>query len=69
MPTQAMPEVQHLLTIKQAAARLGVSERTLWRLIAAWKFPHPVRINSAPRILLSDLEGYIAKLAADRPAK
>ena len=34
-----------LLTSQQVADRLAVSVRTLWRLVAAHKFPQPVRYN------------------------
>lgn len=60
-------EAQHLLTLNEAARRLTISRRTLERLIAEWKFPHPVKINRSSRVLLSDLNAYIAKMAAGRP--
>ncbi len=34
-----------LLTSRQVASRLSVSVRTLWRLVAAGKFPQPIRYN------------------------
>lgn len=34
-----------LLTSQQVADRLAMSVRTLWRLVAAGKFPQPVRYN------------------------
>ena len=34
-----------LLTSQQVADRLFVSTRTLWRLVAAVKFPQPIRYN------------------------
>jgi excisionase family DNA binding protein len=34
-----------LLTSKQVADRLNMSIHTLWRLVAAGKFPAPVRYN------------------------
>jgi excisionase family DNA binding protein len=34
-----------LLTSQQVAEKLAVSVRTLWRLVAAGKFPQPVRYN------------------------
>ena len=37
-----MPE---LLTAIQVAGRIGVSTRTLHRLVAAGKFPSPARVN------------------------
>lgn len=41
-PAAAAPE---LLTSQQVAHRMSVSVRTLWRLVAAGKFPQPVRYN------------------------
>lgn len=44
----AKPELANnseLLTSQQVASRLAVSVRTLWRLVAAGKFPQPVRYN------------------------
>ncbi|SDS31981.1 transcriptional regulator, AlpA family [Opitutus sp. GAS368] len=69
MATENSSEVQHLLTLNEAARRLNVSRRTLERLISQWKFPHPVKINHSSRVLLSDLEGYVAKLVAQRPSQ
>lgn len=34
-----------LLTSQQVASRLSMSVRTLWRLVAAGKFPQPIRYN------------------------
>jgi predicted DNA-binding transcriptional regulator AlpA len=34
-----------LLTSRQVADRLSVSVRTVWRLVAAGKFPQPIRYN------------------------
>jgi excisionase family DNA binding protein len=34
-----------LLTSQQVANKLAVSVRTLWRLVAAGKFPQPIRYN------------------------
>jgi predicted DNA-binding transcriptional regulator AlpA len=42
MERQAAPE---LITSQQVAERLSMSVRTLWRLVAAGKFPQPVRYN------------------------
>jgi len=67
MPESKPAEVQHLLTLDEAAERLTVSRRTLERLIEEWKFPHPVKINRSSRVLRSDLDSYIAKIATQRP--
>lgn len=34
-----------LLTSYQVAEKLSISMRTLWRLVAAGKFPQPIRYN------------------------
>jgi excisionase family DNA binding protein len=39
------PVGPELMTSQQVAERLSVSVRTLWRLVAAGKFPQPVRYN------------------------
>ena len=38
-----------LLTADEVAAMLGVSERTLWRLLSAGKVPQPVRFGRNTR--------------------
>lgn len=46
-----------MLTSKQVAARMDISVRTLWRLLAANKIPQPVRFNrKLVRWRLSDLK-------------
>lgn len=58
---QARPE---LLTTKQVAARLSMSERSVWRLVAAGKFPPPVRYNrKMVRWKAADIEAYARDLA------
>lgn len=52
-------EVSRLLNLNHAARLLTVSRRTLERLIADGKFPHPVKINRSSRVLRSDVERYI----------
>lgn len=66
MSSPEIAEVNHLLTLPQAARRLTISRRTLERLIADGQFPHPVKINRSSRVLLSDLESYVSKLVQRR---
>ena len=57
---QAGPE---LMTSQQVAGRLSVSVRTLWRLVAAGKFPQPVRYNrKLVRWKTADVTRYIESL-------
>jgi excisionase family DNA binding protein len=54
-------EVQHLLTVPQAAAQLQISRRTLERLIVERKFRYTVRIGRSVRILQSDIQDFITR--------
>ncbi len=57
---QATPE---LMTSQQVAECLSVSVRTLWRLVAAGKFPQPVRYNrKLVRWKSADVTRYIETL-------
>jgi predicted DNA-binding transcriptional regulator AlpA len=53
-----------LLTSKQVAGRLAMSVRTLWRLVAAGRFPPPVRYNrKLVRWKSADVTRYIDTLS------
>lgn len=54
-----------LLTSHQVAGRLAMSVRTLWRLVAAGKFPQPVRYNrKLVRWKSAEVNRYIESLSA-----
>ncbi len=58
---QGKPE---LLTSAQVAARLSMSVRTLWRLVALGKFPQPIHYNrKLVRWKAEDIEQYMRDLA------
>ena len=48
-----------LLSAEEVAAMLGVSERTLWRLLSAGKFTEPVRFGRSTRWRLADVKDWI----------
>jgi excisionase family DNA binding protein len=48
-----------LLSAEEVAAMLGVSERTLWRLLSAGKFPEPVRFGRSTRWRPADVKDWI----------
>ena len=53
-----------LLTSRQVASRLSVSVRTIWRLVAAGKFPQPVRYSrKLVRWKTADVRRYIETLS------
>lgn len=58
--TAAPPPRPRLLTMKQAAERLAVSERSVWALIDAGELPRIVVGRRAVRIDPADLEQFIA---------
>lgn len=66
MSSHQPAEVYHLLTLPEAASRLTQSRRTLERMIADGRFPPPIKINTASRVLLSDVERYLAKRIEER---
>lgn len=55
-----------LLSVREAAHRLGVSRRTLEREVCRKKFPPPMKIGAKSVYLVSDVESYVARLKADR---
>jgi excisionase family DNA binding protein len=66
MPTDLAPQtnvagVRLLLTIREAAAALAISERTLWTLTDTGAVPC-VRVGRSVRYAPADLENYIARL-------
>ena len=56
MNTQTAPI---LLTADEVAAMLGVSERTLWRLLSAGKVPKPVRFGRNTRWREAEVKEWI----------
>lgn len=48
-----------LLNAEEVAAMLGVSERTLWRLLSAGKVPKPVRFGRSTRWRLTEVKEWI----------
>jgi excisionase family DNA binding protein len=58
----------YLLSVREAAHRLGVSRRTLEREVCRKKFPPPMKIGSKSVYLVSDVERYVQSLLAQREA-
>lgn len=56
--TSPAPIVEKLLTYKQAGELLGVTERTVWTLVADGELP-AVRFGRSVRIDPADLRAYI----------
>jgi excisionase family DNA binding protein len=60
-------ECRKLITYKEAAHILGISSRTLYRLVDLGKTPRPVKLGTCTRFLRAEIEGYIETLKAKRP--
>ena len=54
-----------LLSVPEAARRLGVCRRTLERLIAAKKFPARLKIGRRSLVAASDVGAFVAKLKTE----
>lgn len=64
-----MAEEVVLLTAREVAGRLRVSERTVQRLARGKKFPSAFKAGRAWRIPLVDVEEYIRKQRSDHHAE
>ena len=62
--TSDMPSQRLLLTVREAAATLALSERKLWDLTRREGLP-AIRIGRAKRYRLVDLEEWVRKQQAD----
>jgi excisionase family DNA binding protein len=57
MQTEQAPPV--LIDAAELARQMGISERTLWRLLSARKVPEPVRIGRNTRWRLAEVSRWI----------
>jgi len=55
-----------LMSLPRAAARLDISVRGLYRLIARKELPQPVKIGGASKLFASDLNTYMEGLKKQR---
>ena len=60
-------EDNHVLTVKEVAARFRVCRRTIEREIAAGRFPAPIRIGRSLRFTEADLSAFEAKSKSETP--
>lgn len=55
-----------LITAKQLADLLAVSERTVWRLDSAGKLPLPIRVGGSVRWRNSEIQRWLLAKCPDR---
>jgi excisionase family DNA binding protein len=58
METQENILQECAISVKDAAMMLGVSPRTIWRMIADGQLT-PLRVRGSTRLLLSQISGYL----------
>lgn len=51
-----------LISLPRAAARLDISTRGLYRLIANDELPRPIKVGGSSKLCESDLDAYIERL-------
>ena len=54
-----------LLNVGQVADKLGVSPRTVWRLVSGGKLPQPVAIGRCRRWHRADVEAFVDSLISN----
>lgn len=52
---------QNLIGVAEVAVILGVSKRTIYRLVSAGEFPAPIRIRASSRWRRSTVNAWIAE--------
>ena len=54
-----------LLTVSEVSARLKISQRQCWKLLAAGKLPRPVLLARSVRWLAADLDRFVVACGCD----
>ena len=57
-----------LIPASEVARLLGISKRTLWRLLSAGKLPAPVRLGNNVRWRLDEVEQWITQGCPSSPS-
>jgi predicted DNA-binding transcriptional regulator AlpA len=69
MKTSTQPiEGNQLISVNEAAKRLGIVRRTLERQVSRRNFPQPLKIGAKSLYAVSDVEAYVRKLMEQRSA-
>lgn len=58
-----------LIPFFQVSTKVGMGRSRVYALIGEGKFPAPVKIGASSRWLVSEIDAYIAQLAATRNSK
>lgn len=55
-----------LISLRDAGARLSLSQRAIYRLVAKGELPRPVKVGGATRLYASDIDTYLETLKTNR---
>lgn len=62
-PSQQNPTIPdrlpQMITVNELATTLGMSKRTIWRLLASGRIPEPVRVGGGTRWRLDVIRNWI----------
>lgn len=65
-PTPRGPKAPRLISIAKAAHRLGLSRRTIYRMVDRGELPLPVKVGSSTRFFEEDLDHFLDGLRQQR---
>lgn len=66
-PPATNTDTEQLVSLPVAAARLDVSLRSFYRLLADGALPPPVKVGRLSKMFSSDLAAYLQRLKDQRP--
>lgn len=61
-----VPTPKDLVSLRIAAARLDLSTRAVYRLVARGILPRPVKVGGASKFFADDIDAYLDSLRAGR---
>ena len=67
-----VPELENgdnLMGLSEVASHLGISERSVWRLVASGDLAPPVKVGRCTRWFAADLHAYLDKIRQRRDSK
>lgn len=64
--TPIQPTVVRLMPLRDVLASVGLSQASVYRLMAAGEFPKPCKVGTASRWVSSEIEAWISDRVAER---
>ena len=58
-------EEKELLKVNELASRLGIGERTVWRMVSTGQFPAPIRLGRCARWRWKTVEQWLEEKEAE----